>query len=75
MLTIELETEATTVAKDEREGLFPCRMLTTMLDTIAQGVADTMAALHDGTIATFQFIGRQVLGTIELLGKVVAYII
>ena len=50
-------------------------MLTTMLDTIAQGVADTVAALHDGTVTTFEFIGRQVLGTIELLGKVVANII
>ena len=46
-----------------------------MLDTITQGVADTVAALHDGTIATLQFIGRQVLGTIELLGEVVANII
>ena len=46
-----------------------------MLDTIAQGVADTVAALHDGTIATLQFIGRQVFGTIELLGEAVRYII
>ena len=46
-----------------------------MLDTIAQGVADTVAALHDGTVTTFEFIGRQVLGTIELLGESVGYII
>ena len=46
-----------------------------MLDTITQGVTDTVAALHDGTVTTFQFIGRQVLGTIELLGKMVANII
>jgi hypothetical protein len=46
-----------------------------MLDTITQGVTDTVAALHDGTVTTSEFIGRQVLGTIELLGKTVAYII
>ena len=46
-----------------------------MFDAITQGVADTMAALHDGAVTTFQFIGRQVFGTIELLGEAVRYII
>ena len=42
-----------------------------MLDTIAEGIADAMTALHDGTITAFQFIGRQRLSTVEIAGEAV----
>lgn len=53
----------------------PSGLLTTTLDTIAQGVADAVAALHDGAFATFKFIGRLFRFTVELPGETVAYII
>jgi hypothetical protein len=75
VLTIELETEATTVAYDEIERFVPSGTLTTVLDAIAKGIADAVATLHDRTITTFQFVGRDTLGAIELLGEAVGNII
>jgi hypothetical protein len=53
----------------------PSGALTTVFDAIAEGIADAVATLHDRAITTFQFVGREVLGTIELLGEAIGYII
>ena len=53
----------------------PSGTLTTVFDAIAKGIADAVTTLHDRAITTFQFIGREVFGTIELLGEAVGYII
>ena len=34
-----------------------------------------MAALHDGAVAPLQFVGRQVLGTVEITGEVVGDVV
>ena len=46
-----------------------------MLDAIAKGKTNTVTTLHDGAIAALQFVGRQFLRAIELLGEMVGYII
>ena len=75
VLTIKLKTEAATVAQYKREGLAPRRTLPTVLHTIAQRIADAMTALHDGTRTALQFVGRQLVGTIEIACEVVGNVI
>ena len=75
MTAIEFETEATTVAQDERQWLAPGRTLSTVFDAVPQTVTDTMTALHDRTIATLQLIGRQRISAIEGCRLVVGDII
>ena len=53
----------------------PSGALATVFDAIAEGISDTMTALHDRTIATFQLVGRQSLGAVELLGETVGDIV
>ena len=53
----------------------PSWALTSVFDAIAKGIADAVTTLHDRTVATFQLVGRQSLGTVELLGEVVGDII
>ena len=53
----------------------PSGALTTVFDAIAESVADAVTALHDRTIATFQFVGRQGLSSVELLREAVGDII
>ena len=50
-------------------------MLSTMFDAITQRVADTMAALHDGTFATLQLVGRLFSRAVELLGEAVGDVV
>ena len=42
-----------------------------MLDAIAEGIADAMTALHDGTVAAVQLIGRLIGSAIEIASKAI----
>ena len=66
VFTIELQTEATTVAQAQREGLFIGGTLTAMLDAIAHGILQAMAALHEeGGGGGVELEGGWFLDTIE----------
>ena len=46
-VALELQSEAASVGELQRERFFPFRVLAAAPDTIAETVAQTMAALHD----------------------------
>ena len=50
VFAIELQTEAATIGQPQGEGLLIGGTLTTMLDAVAHGVLQTMAALHEGSL-------------------------
>jgi hypothetical protein len=46
VFAIELQAEATTIAQAQEEWILVGRFLTSMLDAIAHGILQAMAALH-----------------------------
>ena len=75
MFAIELQAEATTIAQTQEEWITVGGLLTSLLNTIAHGVLQAMATLHQGTIATFDFESRGFLDTIEIGSKAVGDVI
>ena len=75
MPAIELKTEAAAVGQAQRERFTPTGRLTTMLYAIAKGVAKTMAALHERTVATLELVGRNRRYAIELTGLTIGNIV
>jgi hypothetical protein len=46
VFAIELQAEATTIAQTQEEWILVGRLLASMLDAIAHGILQAMAALH-----------------------------
>lgn len=47
MLTIKLQTEAAAISQTQAQGLAPLRTSATMLYTVTQDKAQTVATLHE----------------------------
>ena len=50
MFAIEFQSKLATIAQPQSQRIAPVGLATSMLNAIAQGIAQTMAALHKGTI-------------------------
>ena len=71
MLTVELKAEASAVTQTQEQRLAPLGLTPAMLDTVAQGIAQAMATLHQRTLATMQLVGRHVGQSVKLLRQAV----
>ena len=73
---IELQTETAAVAESQEEGLAPRGASSTVLGTVAQGVAQTVAALHEhGVGRGAQLVSRRLVDAVEACGNVVGDIV
>ena len=69
---IELQAETAAVAESQEEGLAPRGASSAVLGTVAQGVAQTVAALHEhGVFRGVQFVGRRMVNAVKSGGNVV----
>ena len=69
---IELQAETAAVAESQEEGLAPRGASSAVLDTVAQGIAQTVAALHEhGVFRGVQLVGRRMVNAVEAGGDVV----
>ena len=73
--TIKLKTERAPITKAKREWFVPRGATTSMFYTIAQRIAQAMAALHQGAFPTFQLVGRHVVKTIEACRLVIGNVV